>query len=266
MGFVDTHCHASLHWYEPLETLLFEMDRNDVDQAVLIQIQGQFDNSYQRACVQRYPDRLASVVLVDPKLADAPQTLERLAADGAVGVRLGAAVGSPGDDPLAIWRAAARLRLVVSCSGSSADFAAPAFADVLGALPDLTVVIEHLASVKQPDVDDSRRAERERAFSLASFPNTFIKIPGLGEFATRALPVPRDAFPFTRPIPSYLDQVYNAFGPARMMWGSDFPPVATREGYHLALQLARDQFADKPDSDRAQIFGDTARALFGLRR
>jgi L-fuconolactonase len=265
MGFVDTHCHASLHWYEPIDTLLFEMDRNDVDQAVLIQIQGQFDNSYQHACVQRYPDRLASVVLVDPREADAPRTLERLAADGAVGVRLGAAVRSPGDDPLAIWRAAARSRLVVSCSGSSADFGAAAFSELLTELPELTVVIEHLASVKQPDADDSRRAERERAFGLARFPNTYIKIPGLGEFATRALPVPGDAFPFVRPIPSYLEQVYAAFGPSRMLWGSDFPPVATREGYHLALQLSRDQFADKPEAEQAQIFGDTARAVFHLR-
>ena len=49
-----------------------------------------------------------------------------------------------------------------------------------------------------------------------------------------------------------------------MMWGSDFPPVATREGYQLALQLSRDQFADKPAAAQAQIFGDTARAVFGL--
>src|SRR3979490_1543136 len=121
MGFVDTHCHASLHWYEPIETLLFEMDRNDVDQAVLIQIMGQYDNSYQHACVQRYPDRLVSVVLVDPRQPDAPTTLERLAEAGAGGVRLPAGARSPGDDPLAIWRAAARLGLPVSSGGSSAD-------------------------------------------------------------------------------------------------------------------------------------------------
>ncbi len=40
MGFVDSHCHASVHWYEPIETLLHEMDRNEVDQAVLFQIMG----------------------------------------------------------------------------------------------------------------------------------------------------------------------------------------------------------------------------------
>jgi L-fuconolactonase len=265
MGFVDSHCHASLHWYEPIETLLFEMDRNEVDQAVLIQINGQYDNSYQQECVRRYPERLASVVLVDPQQPDAPATLERLAEAGACGVRLPPGTRSPGDDPLAIWRAAARLGLIVSCGGSSADFSSDAFADLLGALPDLQVVIEHLGSVKQPDRDDTLRAQRARIFDLARFPNAFIKVPGLGEFATRAMPVPSGEFPFVQPIPDYLEQVHARFGPARMMWGSDFPPVATREGYRRALRLCIDQFADKSESDRGSIFGDTARTVFRIR-
>ena len=32
-------------WYEAVETLLFEMDRNGVERAVLIQILGQSDNA-----------------------------------------------------------------------------------------------------------------------------------------------------------------------------------------------------------------------------
>ena len=65
MVVIDTHCHASDIWYEPVETLLFEMDRNGVDAAVLIQINGQTDNSYQEECLRRYPGRFASVVSVD---------------------------------------------------------------------------------------------------------------------------------------------------------------------------------------------------------
>jgi L-fuconolactonase len=266
MGFVDTHCHASRQWYEPVETLLYEMDRNEVDQAVLIQINGQYDNRYQQECVLRYPERLSSVVLVDPLQPDALKTLERLKNEGASGVRLAPGARSPGDDPLTIWRAAARLGLIVSCGGTNADFASDAFADMLAALPDMQVVIEHLASVGQPDPDDSRRVQRERAFALARFPNAFIKVPGLGEFARRAMPVPSGEFPYVQPIPDYLEQVYTAFGPSRMMWGSDFPPVATREGYRNALRLCIDQFAARSEADRTLIFGDTARSVFGIRR
>jgi len=261
MGFVDSHCHASLHWYEPIETLLYEMDRNEVDQAVLIQIMGQYDNSYQQQCVQRYPDRLASVVLVDPLRADASATLERLAEAGATGVRLPASTRSTGDgDPLALWRTAAGLGLPVSCGGTSADFAADAFSEMLTAVPNLQVVIEHLGSVSQPDHDEAQRAQRARVFDLARFPSTFIKVPGLGEFARRALPVQSGAFAFVEPVPDYLEQVLAKFGASRMMWGSDFPPVASREGYRGALRLCMDQFAN--ERDRALIFGDTARTVF----
>src|SRR5216683_3202718 len=147
MVVVDTHCHASLDWYEPVETLLYEMDRNGVDHAVLVQIMGQFDNEYQFDCVRRYPGRFANVVLVDTDRLDSVRTLERLAERGASGVRLRPTTRSPGDDPLAIWRTADRLGLVISSGGDSSGFASDEFAATIQALPGLPIVIEHLGSV-----------------------------------------------------------------------------------------------------------------------
>ena len=43
MKIIDTHCHASRIWYEPLDNLLFQMDQNQVEQAVLIQIFNEYD-------------------------------------------------------------------------------------------------------------------------------------------------------------------------------------------------------------------------------
>jgi L-fuconolactonase len=53
MVVIDTHCHASPYWFEPVEILLDEMNLNGVDQAVLIQICGQYDNSYLIECTRR---------------------------------------------------------------------------------------------------------------------------------------------------------------------------------------------------------------------
>src|SRR5438034_4920103 len=106
MSIVDSHCHVSPVWYEPVESLLHQMDRNGVEQAVLIQMMGQSNNAYQFECVRRFPGRFASVVIVATDRPDAAETLERLAGQGASGVRLGPLTRSPGDDPLAIWRAA----------------------------------------------------------------------------------------------------------------------------------------------------------------
>src|ERR1700674_2366830 len=147
MVIVDSHCHVSDCWYEPVEVLVSQMDRNGVAHAVLIQMNGQANNAYQAACVQKYPGRFASVVIVDVERADAPTTLARVAEEGASGVRLSPKTRSPGDDPFAIWRAAARLGLAVSCGGAAADFASPKFAALVQAVPDARIVVEHLGSL-----------------------------------------------------------------------------------------------------------------------
>jgi L-fuconolactonase len=147
---VDGHCHASPVWYEPVETLLYEMDRNDVEQAVLVQILGQYDNGYQQECLQRYPGRFVSVVAVDAARQNACGQLAELAAQGASGVRLRPGTRSPGGDPLAIWRAAQSQRLAVSCVGTSDAFASREFFELAAALPELTIVLEHLGGTSRP--------------------------------------------------------------------------------------------------------------------
>jgi predicted TIM-barrel fold metal-dependent hydrolase len=57
--------------------------------------------------------------------------------------------------------------------------------------------------------------------------------------------------PFVRPIPPLIDQLLDAFGPERLMWASDYPPVAMREGYRNALRLVMDEV---PEPHRAAVF------------
>ncbi len=265
MRIVDSHCHAAIGWYEPVEVLLHQMDRNGVEQAALIQINGQTDNSYQAECVRRYPDRLRSVVIVDVTSPDAPAELERLASEGATGVRLPPSTRSPGDDPLAIWRKAAELGLTVSSGGGREAFLDPGFGAIFEAFPSLPIVIEHLGSENKPDGENEPYPRRRSVFDLARYPNAYIKIHGLGEFSRRAMPV-HEPFPFVEPIPPLLTLAYEAFGASRMMWGSDYPPVSMREGYGNALRFTMERFADKSDDEQASIFGGVAGRLFGLDR
>ncbi len=261
MVIVDTHCHVSQGWYEPLEGLLYQMDHNNVEHALLVQIGGQTDNRYQAECVRRYPDRLTSIVLVDPNSPTVLQDLEQLAEEGATGARLHAGDRSPGDDPLAIWRKSQALQLQISCRGGLNDFAADDFEQLVRALPNLNIIIEHLGGVKEANSPEPPYSLAEKVFGLSRYKNTYMKIHGLGEFCSRAMPVSQP-FPFKQPIPPFLDMVYNTFGPERIMWGSDFPPVSGREGYKNALELTKAQLSDKSDKDLAQIFGGTALKLF----
>jgi L-fuconolactonase len=260
---VDSHCHASLAWFQGVESLVHEMDQHGVARAILIQIRGQYDNSYQADCRRRFPGRFASVVGIDWEQPDAPARLARLADEGASGVRLRPWSRSPGADPLAIWRAAERGRLPVSCLGTAEEFGAPDFARLVESLPGLTIVLEHLAGIGSATAEPDTAA-LDRLLALAHFPTLYVKIPGLGEFCQRAMPV-SEPFPFVQPIPPLLPRFYEAFGPQRLMWGSDYPPVAGREGYRNALSLALAQFAAYPPAARRAIFGETALSVFPVR-
>ena len=262
MPVADSHCHVSPIWYEPVESLLYQMDANEVAHAVLVQMQGQTDNSYQFECVRRYPGRFASVAVVDTESLDAPAELGRLAGEGASGVRLRPTVRSPGVDPLGIWRAAERLDLSVSCIGSDKEFASPEFAALVAALPGLRIVIEHLGSEGPVGAGPADRTRS--AFELARFPNTYMKIPGLGEFSPRAMP-PTSPFPFEQTVPPLLTAAVAAFGPNRLMWGSDYPPVSFREGYRNALRFPMQELESLSAPDRELIFGGVALRVFPIR-
>lgn len=265
MRIIDTHCHASPYWYEPVESLLFHMDRNQVEKAVLVQYMGQYNNRYQSECVRRYPDRLVSVVLVDTDRTDAVDELQRLAEEGAAGVRLYPQTRSPGDDPLAIWRKAEELGLPVTVGGTADGFAAPDFAQIVEAVPNVPIIIEHLGSINQPDGEPSPYTLRRQVFALARYANVYIKVHGLGEICRRTNPV-QEPFPFEREELVLLDMAYEAFGPTRIMWGSDFPPVSRREGYANALQWTLDEFRKYGEEACRLIFGEVATQVYRLDR
>jgi L-fuconolactonase len=263
---VDSHTHVSRTWFEPVEMLLHQMAQHAVAHAVLIQDNVQFDNRYQFECVRRYPGKFANVVMVDMASHDASATLEDLAARGATGVRFFAVGRSPGRDPLAIWRTAERLRLGVSCSGRMPYYASREFAELVEAVPSLNIAIEHLGLRGYAHDSPPEPAILEQYLSLARYPNVYVKVPALGQYAKRILPPLVEGFPFERPIPPYLELVYAAFGADHLMWGSNYPPVSYYEGYGNALRGVQSVLADKNEAERNLIFGETALRVFPLSR
>lgn len=258
---VDSHVHVASNWYEPVTALLYQMDANHVDQATLVQQQGQFDNRYILECVVQHPDRLYAVVLVDATRPDAVEQLTSWAEQGAHGLRLRPTDRSPGKDPLAIWRQAAALGLPISCGGSGEAFADPAFAQLIEALPNATFIIEHLGSANMPDGEVVSPLRRQ-VFALARYPNVAMKFHGLGEICPQLHPFPQP-FPFDRTYLKLFDLAYEAFGAERLLWGSDFPPVSGREGYANALRWPQEHFATLPLVEQAALFGETAHRIYG---
>lgn len=272
---IDTHCHAGLFKYEPIESLLFHMEQNSVDKAVLIQYMGNSDNGYMLDCQNRYPNKLASAIIVDSD--DDGTQIRRWHEEGLRGIRLGATSRSSSMEPLAHWSTAAQLDMVVSVPCSPAALNSRDFIDVVERFADTRIVIEHLGGVKR--TDEWPYEDFRQALKLARYPNLFIKLPGFGEFCDTTALLSEDLaenqadledalssrnHPALEKIPPVAEMTLEAFGPERMMWGSDYPPVSSREGYTLSLKLPQAYFGNLSQDEQAAIFGLTAAKVWGL--
>ena len=257
---IDTHCHAGRNWFQPIETLVFEMDQAGVDAAVLIQHGGTYDNDYLFEEAAKRPGRFKVVVMIDPADPDPLGKLEQLAGQGAAGLRLAPdAAFAALSDVTDIWRKAGELGLVVSSQGNDKRNSSASFKKIIDDCPDTQIVIEHLAGV---GISDPPYTDFESALECARRPNTTIKVPGLGEI-TRRPPVLFPHFRFEN-IPPLFEMAYEAFGADRMMWGSDFPPSAGREGYANTLEGVRSHPAFSNGDDVDWVLGKTAARVWGF--
>ncbi len=237
------------------------MDRNGVEQATLVQMLGVFDNNYQQECVSRYSDRFSSVVAVDVRQADAVEKLSRLAESGAIGVRLRPTDRSPGVDPYAIWRAADRLGLFVSCVGNSLQFSSTDFSKVVAEFPSMPILLEHFGGTSSPDLTEEAKTLRSQVFQLNVYKNVILKIHGLGEIATRDQLMIGESDESSRSLPQTLVDAIQSFGNSRLVWGSDFPVVSSREGYANALKWSHQAIEKIAPDAVSNILGLTAKTL-----
>jgi L-fuconolactonase len=257
MAIVDTHVHVALHTYEPVEILLTQMQYNNVEKTVLVQSTTTTDNTYVIECMRRFPGRFSVVCRVEEESPKAVEQLEHWHREGADSLRLRNFHRSPGEDPLAIWRKAQELGMPVSVGGPAEVFASQDFSRLLESLPDLKMILEHLGGMGINAIGESNRppdSQFRQVLRLAGYPNTYIKIHGMGEICS-------PPFPY-KEIPPYVKMAYDAFGPQRMMWGSDYPRVVLREGYRNALRFTMEQMAFCSHEDLEWIFGKTALSVW----
>ncbi len=120
--------------------------------------------------------------------------------------------------------------------------------------PEMRVVIDHCM---KPQI-------RDRAFDdwapgmtrLARETGAYVKLSGIVTEASDGW----DADDL-RP---YADHVLQAFGPGRVMWGSDWPVCQLQASYDRWHEVAEALTEGLDSIDRAQVFGGTAEAFYRL--
>ncbi len=132
-----------------------------------------------------------------------------------------------------------------------------AAARAAAAVPDLLFVLDHLG--KPPIASGGIRAWARDLRRLAALPNTAGKLSGLVTEADWSRWKPGDLRPYT-------DTALAAFGPARMMFGSDWPVCTLAASYGGVLQAARDLTGDLSEAEREAVFAGTATRLYRLGR
>lgn len=127
-------------------------------------------------------------------------------------------------------------------------------AGLVEAHPGLRVVIDHAA---KPDIASGDAGEWRGAMrAIARDSDTFCKLSGL---VTEARPGWRE-----EDLRPFADVLLEAFGPARLMWGSDWPVVNEAGGYAAWRSVADSLTEGCTMDERQQIFGGTARRFYGI--
>ena len=128
-------------------------------------------------------------------------------------------------------------------------------ATVADAVPNLPLVIDHLSKprIKDGDIDAWERDMRE----AAKRPNLWVKLSGLITEADW------DSWTVDHLRP-YFEVALEAFGPDRMMYGSDWPVCELAGSYAQVFAAAKELIGDLSVDEQETIWSGTARRFYRI--
>ena len=275
-AILDCHCHAWSRWpYLPavpdedsratIEQLLFEMDRHAVEQAVVVcaAIDHNPDNvDYVSRARVRHSERLHVVADLDCTWSEtyhAPGAAERLRAlldrHQLVGFTHYAAEDNDGwllsDEAEAVFALAEQRRLIVSL-GANPDWQAD-LRVIAARHPSVPVLCHALGVIKAAEgIDSPGLAE---VIASAAVPSIHIKVSGFHYCAREGWDYP---WPDTVAM---LARIFDAYGPRRLCWGSDFPASTRYCTFRQSLEVVREHCPFFGPSDLGLVLGGNLRGL-----
>ena len=117
--------------------------------------------------------------------------------------------------------------------------------------PKIRWILDHLGQPRH-DMTDAQYAP---VLALARYPNVYVKVSGFYAFTADSAEYPYpDVFRF-------VVALRDAYGPQRLMWASDVPPVLEHSSYRQTYRCL-EHIGQLGPSDRKWILGQAAEKLF----
>ena len=130
-----------------------------------------------------------------------------------------------------------------------------AVTELVRRLPEVSFVLDHLG---KPEVSRAGLAAWAPDLAgLARLPNVRCKLSGLATEADPDHRTPPDLLPFLR-------HALDVFGPARCLFGSDWPVLTLAMGYGQWLDVVREACSDLSADERDLVMRRTAEGAYGV--
>jgi len=137
------------------------------------------------------------------------------------------------------------------------DHQLPELAELAAACPQTTIILDHLGKPRSAQVEGAAAWRRALA-RLAKHDNVVCKLSGL------STELPADTSP-ARTV-DVLRTALDIFGPARCLYGSDWPVMTLATDYGVWLDLVRDALATYSTTDTRAVLRSNAERIYRLDR
>ena len=124
--------------------------------------------------------------------------------------------------------------------------------------PGLRLTIDHLGGRGGNTTlkDDAAMTHMPQLLALARHPNVAVKATGAPGYSAEAYPFPR--------MQAYLRQIYDAFGPRRMFWGTDITKMPC--SWRQCVTMFTEELPWLSAADQRLVMGEAICAWWGWNR
>jgi predicted TIM-barrel fold metal-dependent hydrolase len=205
--------------------------------------------------IGRFPSLFAGIAVVDHNAASLAAEMANLASAGVRGFRIAQGNRSSGwlETPSMqeMWRLAEEKNLAI-CPLTNPD-ALSALDRMCVEFPGTTVVIDHMARIGMDGV--LRDSDLRALCNLSRHSRVHVKVSAF--YALGKKRAPHDD------LAPVVHALYDAYGPQRLMWGSDSPfQVQPPHTYRQSLDFVRNKLSFLRPEDKEWILGKSAEKVF----